>query len=140
MAFDVVFQTKSTLTMAEEVFEVEKILDMRTRNCCIEFYIKWRGFPDDENTWEKVDNLNCEDKIVEFHENRRRKVQEQLKVKQEDTVKKEDDVPISKNEKVSGYNLFEEHLFITLYLISKGHCQARIRERPRTGQDSWRNR
>ncbi len=35
-----------------ERFEIERIVDKRYRNDQIEYLIKWRGYPDSQNTWE----------------------------------------------------------------------------------------
>jgi len=70
-----------------EVYEVEKILEKRMKKGKAEYLIKWKGskiqlaviidyrhllwcvsgYDDEaENTWEPVDNLDCDDKIQEF--------------------------------------------------------------------------
>ena len=70
-----------------EVYEVEKILDKRTKKGKTEYLIKWKGkcnaggvlvaqsltlhriagYEDEaENTWEPTDNLDCEDKIQDY--------------------------------------------------------------------------
>ena len=50
-----------------EVYEVEKILEKRMKKGKAEYLIKWEGYDDEaENTWEPVDNLDCDDKIQEF--------------------------------------------------------------------------
>ena len=41
--------------MADVLFEVEKIVD--EPNDRQEFFIKWDGYPDSENTWEPLENL-----------------------------------------------------------------------------------
>ena len=54
----------------EEEYVVESILDCRTRRGKKEYYIKWKDFDDeDDNTWEPIDNLDCAERIKEFHEN-----------------------------------------------------------------------
>ncbi len=35
-----------------ERFEIERIVDKRYRNDRLEYLIKWRGYPDSQNTWE----------------------------------------------------------------------------------------
>ena len=53
-------------TESDEEFEVEKILKMRTVKGKKEYYLKWKGFPDSENTWEPEENMNAADLLADF--------------------------------------------------------------------------
>ena len=43
---------------AEKYYEVEKIVKARKRKGKREFLIKWKGYPESQNTWEPESNLN----------------------------------------------------------------------------------
>ena len=42
----------------DDEYEVEAILDRRTRRRRLEYLIKWLSYPDSENTWEPAANLS----------------------------------------------------------------------------------
>lgn len=41
----------------EQVFEVEKVLKMRIVKKKREFWVKWKDYSSDNNTWEPEENL-----------------------------------------------------------------------------------
>ena len=50
-------------------YEVEEILDSRIINNNIEYLVKWKGYPPEENTWEPLKHLeNCQKVREEFHQ------------------------------------------------------------------------
>ena len=52
----------------EEEFVVEQILNHRvTKKGKLEYYLKWKGFSNADNTWEPAENLNCKD-LVDAYE------------------------------------------------------------------------
>lgn len=57
-----------------DTFEVEAIKGIREVNSKKEYYIKWKGYPNSDNTWEPEENLNCADAIADYI--RRTKIRE----------------------------------------------------------------
>jgi hypothetical protein len=52
----------------QEEYEVEQVLNKRKRGRGVEYLIKWKGYPDWENTWERPANLSNAQELVDEYE------------------------------------------------------------------------
>ena len=95
--------------MEDEEYAVEKILDRRIQDGRIEYYLKWKGYGDDGNTWEPEVNLqSCPELIAEFEHKRnmRKYKKNEKKVKERKSSAKAD----SSNEKERSISVGDDRL------------------------------
>jgi len=52
----------------EEQYEVEAIQAHRCQERKIQYLIKWKGYPESDNTWEPKENLQAPRLVKEYHE------------------------------------------------------------------------
>eukprot|EP00455_Lapot_gusevi_P009663 TRINITY_DN14340_c0_g1_i2.p1 TRINITY_DN14340_c0_g1~~TRINITY_DN14340_c0_g1_i2.p1 ORF type:complete len:353 (+),score=51.01 TRINITY_DN14340_c0_g1_i2:91-1149(+) len=55
----------------KSIFEVERVLDSRTRHRRREYLVKWKGYPMEDCTWEPLSNFFDKSPIQEFESNRK---------------------------------------------------------------------
>lgn len=86
----------------EDEYEVEEIVEKRTKRGKVEYFIKWKGWSHDDNTWEPKANLDCK-KIIEDFEKKHNENQSKKPVTTEKVSKKksgeEETVSSTENEK-----------------------------------------
>lgn len=56
-----------------EEYTVEKIIHKRIFNDKVQYFIKWKGYDDDHNSWEPVENIDCVQLIKQYEEAAARK-------------------------------------------------------------------
>ncbi|CAF1392062.1 unnamed protein product [Adineta steineri] len=61
---------------SENEYQVEAIVDKRTKGKKIQYLLKWKGYSDADNTWEDKNNLNCPDLVKEFEDSCKKKPNE----------------------------------------------------------------
>jgi len=91
----------------EEDYTVEKVVDMRMRSNKKEYLLKWKGYPDSENTWEPHENLDCPE-MINTYEDKVKKKKEERKSKAVDegagSAKKKKKVADEEDNKPRGFD------------------------------------
>ena len=88
----------------EDDYCVEKVTDKRIlKNGMIEYLLKWKGYRDEDSTWEPKENLNCKKLIEDFEREqsgRKRKIKEEVGNEEGFTVERVIDRRIGKSGRV----------------------------------------
>jgi hypothetical protein len=96
---------------SEEDFQIETVLDRRVINGQIEYYIKWKGFSEEDNTWEKASSLYDNPLINEFenHYNSRLDRHEDNHINEDNNDFNEDNYAINEDK-----DSFDDHKSVAL--------------------------
>src|SRR6266478_4932778 len=57
------------LIEGEEEYEVERIVAHRKfgRSKCLQYLVKWKGYPESDNSWEPADQVHAPDLVKRYH-------------------------------------------------------------------------
>ncbi|XP_038046401.1 chromobox protein homolog 1-like [Patiria miniata] len=64
----------------EEEYQVEKVLNKRVKGGQVEYLLKWKGYPDEQNTWEPETNLDCPELIQMYNDSVKQLTQSKRKL------------------------------------------------------------
>jgi len=54
----------------DEEYEIERLISKRNRRGKIQYLVNWKGYPEEESTWEKESNLDHAKGMIEEYERR----------------------------------------------------------------------
>lgn len=100
----VAMEVETMAVEEQEEAEVEKVLGRRVMNGVVQYHLKWKGYSDNQNSWEPESNLNCDRLIKEFE--KRLKNKEEKKNRKEEVKRKKDEE--KKNENTEDKKLKEK--------------------------------
>lgn len=87
--------------MTEEEYEVEAIRDYRIHRGKEQFFVKWKGYQEEDNSWENLSNLFCDFLIKKYQKENKDKIEKiksQAKQLKEENKKTKDQTKSLKEE------------------------------------------
>lgn len=64
-------ESKALQMEESNIYVVDRIAGSRRRKGIRQYLVKWKGYPDSENTWEDEDNIFCKDLIEKYEQSRK---------------------------------------------------------------------
>ncbi|CAF3505173.1 unnamed protein product [Rotaria socialis] len=89
-------------------YQVEAILDKRIRGKKTEYFLKWKGYSNEDNTWEDENHLNCPDLVKKFESSIKKKKHERKSCSNNES-KLENNKVSKKRKNTSMQNCNEDH-------------------------------
>ncbi|GLH07058.1 Heterochromatin protein 1 [Gryllus bimaculatus] len=133
----------------EEQYEVEKVVDCRIQSGVKQYKIRWKGFEEDQDTWETEENLSCPDSIDAFlaeNPDAFKKVAKESKSKGAKKPKKEPSSPQPKKKQrvvepvaeEGGEKVYEVEKVVEVHFKKNGEREFLIRWKGFTTEDdTW---
>jgi len=92
----------------EEEYIVERIEKKRVINGVTQYFLKWQGYPSNQNSWEPAEHLYCKDLVAAFEKSEKEKDQSKkralLSLGNDEKPNKEIKTIDSENNKVYGFD------------------------------------